>query len=339
MQSLRPCLRPCLKQSIKCCLPPKVVRAYTNFGNAFRPLFDRAIIGSGNKEARPSSFGNPHTSLSRCYGGLSVTPVLAQEHESNSNEYKLDPRWPRLVTPSAPVKSYRDFHQSHRALALGQTEVQETQVRGRVWSIRTAGNKLAFVDLMQDNLKLQAVFNYNDLRQEETQPEELKKFVHNLKRGDIISVVGNPHRTPRNGLSILSSRIPLLLSSCVRPLPLELKNEESKMHLRHVDLLLRPQTAQILKLGSDIKKFLRIFLEQEGHTSVKTPILADAAGGAVARPFYTRGFEERRMALRIAPELWLKRLIIGGFERVYEIGSCFRNEGRCFVFPRLVAQY
>ena len=339
MQSLRPCLRPCLKQPVKYCLPTKVVRAYTSFGNAFRPLFDRAIIGSKNQDVRPSNLDNWHTSHSRCFSDLLVTPVPVQEHESNSTEHKLDARWPRLVKPSAPVKSCREFHQSHRALARGQTEVQETQVRGRVWSIRTAGNKLAFVDLMQDNVKLQAVFNYRDLGHEETQPEELKNFVHNLKRGDIISVIGNPHRTPRNELSILLSKVPLLLSSCVRPLPIELKNEESKMRLRHVDLLLRPETAQILKLGSDIKKFLRIFLEQEGHISVKTPILADAAGGAVAKPFYTRGSEERRMALRIAPELWLKRLIIGGFERVYEIGSCFRNEGRGFVFPRLMAQY
>lgn len=77
-------------------------------------------------------------------------------------------------------------------------------------------------------------------------------------------------------------------------------------------------------------QFLRQFLIEDGHLEVQTPILADAAGGATARPFYTSAteFEERQVALRIAPELWLKRLIIGGLERIFEIGPSFRNEGR-----------
>ena len=102
------------------------------------------------------------------------------------------------------------------------------------------------------------------------------------------------------------------------------------MRLRHVDLLIRPQAAQILKLRSEIRDFLQQYLKKEGHIEVKTPILADVAGGAVAKPFYTsaKGFEGRKIALRIAPELWLKRLILGGFERIYEIGPSFRNEGQ-----------
>ena len=97
-----------------------------------------------------------------------------------------------------------------------------------------------------------------------------------------------------------------------------------------MDFLLNPQLADIVRLRSEITKFLRQWLSDEGHTEVQTPILADAAGGAVARPFYTSAteFQDRRIALRIAPELWLKRLIMGGFERVFEIGPSFRNEGK-----------
>ena len=103
------------------------------------------------------------------------------------------------------------------------------------------------------------------------------------------------------------------------------------MRSRHVDFLLNPQLSDTVRLRSEILKFLRQWLSDQGHIEVQTPILASSAGGAVARPFHTSAteFQDRRIALRIAPELWLKRLILGGFERVYEIGPSFRNEGDC----------
>ena len=109
------------------------------------------------------------------------------------------------------------------------------------------------------------------------------------------------------------------------------------MRNRHLDFLLNPELADIVRLRSEITKFLRQWLSDEGHIEVQTPILADGAGGAVARPFHTSAteFQDRRIALRIAPELWLKRLILGGFERVYEIGPSFRNEGE-HLYPALL---
>ena len=96
-----------------------------------------------------------------------------------------------------------------------------------------------------------------------------------------------------------------------------------------MDFLLNPELADVVRLRSEITKFLRQWLSDEGHIEVQTPILAEGAGGAVARPFHTSSteFQDRRIALRIAPELWLKRLIMGGLERIYEIGPSFRNEG------------
>lgn len=102
------------------------------------------------------------------------------------------------------------------------------------------------------------------------------------------------------------------------------------MRNRHLDLLLKYRPSELIHLRSEIVKFLRQYLTDDGHMEVQTPILANTAGGAVARPFVTSAteFPNRRIALRIAPELWLKRLILGGFERVFEIGPSFRNEGR-----------
>ena len=128
----------------------------------------------------------------------------------------------------------------------------------------------------------------------------------------------------------MATDIPQCLSRCIPPLPDDLHNQETKMRNRHVDFLLRSQPGDMIRLRSDITRFLRRFLIDQDHLEVQTPILADAAGGAVARPFRTSAteFGNRQIALRIAPELWLKRLILGGFDRVFEIGPSFRNEGR-----------
>lgn len=136
------------------------------------------------------------------------------------------------------------------------------------------------------------------------------------------------------------TEIPQLLSPCTQPLPETLLDKETRLRNRHVDFLLNPQLAETVQLRSEILKFLRQWLSDEGHTEVQTPVLADGAGGAVARPFHTSAteFQNRQIALRIAPELWLKRLIMGGFERVFEIGPSFRNEGRypCGAYVRTI---
>lgn len=123
--------------------------------------------------------------------------------------------------------------------------------------------------------------------------------------------------------------MPQLLSRCLHPLPNDVKDPETRMRNRHVELLLHPRGQDIIRLKSHITKYFRQNLEHAGYVEVQTPILADTAGGAVARPFqtYSTEFQYRELALRIAPELWLKRLILGGFDKVFEIGPSFRNEG------------
>lgn len=125
--------------------------------------------------------------------------------------------------------------------------------------------------------------------------------------------------------------MPQLLAKCVQHIPEQIKDAETLSRNRHLDMLLHARPVEIIELRSEITAFLRQWLSSEGHLEVQTPILADTAGGAVARPFVTLSteFPGRQIALRIAPELWLKRLILGGFERVFEIGPSFRNEGKC----------
>ncbi len=127
----------------------------------------------------------------------------------------------------------------------------------------------------------------------------------------------------------MATELPQLLSPCLHHLPRDLQNEETRIRSRHVDFLVNPQSADVIRLRSAVIQEVRQFLQGEGHMEVQTPILAAAAGGAVAKPFNTTAveFPDRQIAMRTAPELWLKRLILGGFDRVFEIGSCFRNEG------------
>ena len=123
--------------------------------------------------------------------------------------------------------------------------------------------------------------------------------------------------------------LPEVLSPCLHPLPTDLQDKETRIRHRHVDFLVNPQGAEVLRLRSKIIQHVRNFLIADGHIEVQTPIFADGAGGAVARPFRTQAseFPDRNINLRIAPELWLKRMVIGGFDRIFEIGPSFRNEG------------
>jgi lysyl-tRNA synthetase class 2 len=134
----------------------------------------------------------------------------------------------------------------------------------------------------------------------------------------------------------MALQLPRLLAPCLHQFPVErhgsrpVDGEEVQSHGRHVELLANRDAVATLVLRSEITQKMRDFLRSECFIEVETPILAGSAGGASARPFETTAteFTDRRLSLRIAPELWLKRLIIGGMEKIFEIGPCFRNEGK-----------
>lgn len=142
-------------------------------------------------------------------------------------------------------------------------------------------------------------------------------------------VTGYPGRTPAGELSLFAATHMELLSPCLHVPPPELRHFEKRQQNRHVDLMVNPKSMQILRLRSHIIQHLREQLLQRDFLEVQTPIMSEEAGGAIARPFLTEAtaYRGKKLTLRIAPELWLKRLVIGGMEKVFEIGTQFRNEG------------
>jgi lysyl-tRNA synthetase, class II len=146
---------------------------------------------------------------------------------------------------------------------------------------------------------------------------------------DIAAVTGRPHRTSRGELTLEATELPRLLSPCLHDVPIDAKRHENSPYARHIQFLAGLDVGDIVKVRSAIVQYLRQFLLDRFFLEVNTPIIAACAGGAIARPFYTSAseFPEKQLSLRIAPELWLKRFVVGGFDRVFEIGPSFRNEG------------
>ena len=162
--------------------------------------------------------------------------------------------------------------------------------------------------------------------------KELREFYEiatAFRLGDIVSVTGRPGRTERGELSLFASEHFKLLAPCLYQIPDAIEHPEKRLQHRHVDLLVNSATAQTLRLRSKLVHLLRKQLINKDFVEVQTPILSTSAGGALAKPFLTEAstLSHRKLAMRIAPELWLKRLVVGGLDRVFEIGPQFRNEG------------
>ncbi len=197
------------------------------------------------------------------------------------------------------------------------------RVAGRLMSKRGMG-KVSFCDLQDRDGRIQLY-----ARQDEMDPEDYKRF-KKYDIGDIVGVEGTVFRTQRGEMSVRAKRI-TLLSKALLPLPEKfhgLQDRELRYRQRYVDLMVNPEVRRNFEIRSQFIRFLRNYLDQRGYMEVETPVLNTLAGGAAARPFITHhNTLDIDMYLRIATELPLKRLIIGGLDRVYEIGRIFRNEG------------
>ncbi|QIW97633.1 hypothetical protein AMS68_003151 [Peltaster fructicola] len=190
-------------------------------------------------------------------------------------------------------------------------------------SIRAAGSKLVFVTILEDEHPLQIVLKHAQLA------DTIKKFAAIARKGDTYSFTGLAHRTARGQLSLLATETPALVSPSLHQIPEELADPETLSHYRHVHMLVDPNVRQVLKVRHTVERTIDDFLCAKDFLKVNTPILQAGAGGAIARPFVTQATDlhGKKLNLRIAPELWLKRLIVGGMSRIYEMGPVFRNEG------------
>jgi lysyl-tRNA synthetase class 2 len=198
-----------------------------------------------------------------------------------------------------------------------------------VQSVRTAGSKLAFLDIKDGEHTLQMVVQLKHVEASGSSHADFKSFTKVARKGDFFSFTGHPHRTGRGQLSLLVTEMPVLMSPSLHQVPEVLDDPETRARQRHVDMLVNPAAIQTLRVRHIVERAMHDFFNAKDFIKVNTPILQSGAGGAVARPFETEATELQgeTLNLRIAPELWLKRLIVGGMERVYELGPVFRNEG------------
>jgi lysyl-tRNA synthetase class 2 len=222
------------------------------------------------------------------------------------------------TTCDAVIKKYESKN-AEELLAMGE----ECSVAGRIMALRKFG-KAAFVKLQDQSGQLQLYFKRDDLSEQDW------LVFKATDTGDIIGVVGSPFRTKTDELTLEVKSVRMLTKG-LSPLPEKwhgLKDIEARYRQRYVDLIVNPDSRAVFKSRTEIIRYIRDFLYNKGFTEVETPMMQLVPGGAAAKPFKTHhNALDTDMYLRIAPELYLKRLVVGGIERVFEINRNFRNEG------------
>ena len=245
--------------------------------------------------------------------------VVRQEKRKHLIEQGIDP-YGHAFDITAHTK---DLEEKYKDLANGDSTEDVYKIAGRIMAIRNQG-KIAFLVIKDTTGSLQLFTRINTLG------EEQFEFVKDLDLGDWIGAEGTILRTKRGELSLLPTKI-TLLSKSLRPLPEKfhgLSDKETRYRQRYVDLFMNDDVREVFDKRFKIISAIRHAMEDQAYVEVETPMIHMLAGGANAKPFTTHyNALDRNVYMRIAPELHLKRLLVGGYERVYEINRCFRNEG------------
>lgn len=260
-------------------------------------------------------------------------PQPSKEAEKTDQEVARKDKLERLVREGVEIFPYKaetthsvsEIVGVFAALAGDELEQRKAEVKapGRILSIRRMG-RATFFTLSDSQKKLQIYLR------EDTVGERAYKLFDLFDIGDVVAVQGVLFKTRTGELTVLAKKY-WLLAKCLHPLPEKwhgLQDVELRYRKRYLDLIMNPDVGEVFRLRSRLISLIRDFFDTRGYIEVETPMMHAVPGGALARPFKTYhnalGIE---LYLRIAPELYLKKLVVGGFEKVYEINRNFRNEG------------